>query len=366
MKTHFLGGLTLNICLLAGPALAVEAVSSSAGREAERAAVRSSNEVLAANRALLLQFETDYLGAANAPDAISALAKLYPTLRPRKDAPLSALSPVDLAVPSKDKALSAAEIAAIQRLQTAQVNFLSARAVVNTLESEQRSLESLRPIPGVQVNTGKTSSTFVPSITLKGDFEIKPTLLGMDGSFQVLVDVRPDPPSGIVTDVAQSIRTSTGVLTANLGLNLTSFRKVVNAGEGSQGIEFRVGLPFSYQRATSTGTGSQTPDSSTTDFGLFTPELKLSAWLRIILIGYKYNYYVSFGTPNAVSAELRHTSSHKAYMAARIDALSAKPNATSTVDSPFYFEVNYTGGKNSFGGGTFSIAFSKTLSWPGK
>jgi hypothetical protein len=222
----------------------------------------------------------------------------------------------------------------------------------------EKAKHDLQPIPisaNVQINSGSSASAVVPGIDASGYFQLSKSL-----DFQMLFSIKPDPPAGTTADVAQSIRMSTGVFSANLGLNYNHFWKE-NAdpgGDGPQGVEARVGLPVAYQRASSTdppASGQSTTSSK--DFGLLSPEFKVSVWLKYVLLGYKYVYYFAFGNPNAVYDEIDRTGSHKVYLAAKLQALSGSDK------TPFYVEANYTSGKNGFSGGAFSFAVSKSLSW---
>jgi hypothetical protein len=221
------------------------------------------------------------------------------------------------------------------------------------LEKDKHDLQVIPISANVQINSGSSASAVVPGIDASGSFPISKSL-----DCQMLLSIKPDPPAGTTADVTQSIRMSTGVLSANLGVNYNYFWMGDKDPQGPLGVEARVGLPVAYQRASSTDQpASGQSSASSTDFGLLSPEIKVSVWLKYVLLGYKYVYYFAFGNSNAVYEEIDRTGSHKVYLATKLQALSGSDKA------PFYVEVNYTSGKNGFSGGAFSFAVSKSLSW---
>jgi hypothetical protein len=257
--------------------------------------------------------------------------------------------------------LPADQIKTVQEFLELRASYASeAAALARVNSTPSPSLASLDVAPSFQVNTGSATASYVPGIDFIGKFNVTKEL-----QTQFQLSLKPDPPAGAASDVAQSIRINTGVLTANLGINFSTFDADSSSEKGWLGLEARLGLPVSYQRAASTTSASGSPStstSSTTDFGLLSPEFKLSVWLRYVLIGYRYNYYVAFGNGGDVYSALQHTGAHRVYMAARIDALSGD-NTGNKVASPFYLEMTYTSSGNAFGTGTFSLAFAKALTW---
>jgi hypothetical protein len=254
------------------------------------------------------------------------------------------------------------QIKAVQEFLELRASFSSeAAALARVNNTPSASLASLDVAPSFQVNTGSATASYVPGIDFVGKFDVAG---GVQTQFQL--SLKPDPPSGATSDVAQSIRVNTGVLTANLGMNVSTFAASSSSEKGSLGLEARLGLPVSYQRAPSatpaSASASSSTSSATTDFGLLSPEIKLSAWLRYVLIGYRYNYYVAFGNGSDVYSALNHTGAHHIYMATRIDALSGD-KSSGKATSPFYLEMTYTSTGNSLGTGTFSLAFAKALTW---
>ena len=222
------------------------------------------------------------------------------------------------------------------------------------LETRKHDLQAIPVSANVQINSGGSASTVVPGIDASGSFLISKSL-----DCQMLFSIKPDPPAGTTADVTQSIRMSTGVFSANLGMNYHHFWNEDSkpGADGPQGVEVRAGLPVAYQRASSTdGSASAQSSPSSTDFGLLSPELKISLWLKYVLLGYKYAYYFAFGNSSQVYDAINRTGSHKVYLATKLQALSGDK-------TPFYIEANYTSGKDSFSGGTFSFGVSKSLSW---
>jgi hypothetical protein len=364
MTLHQLGAAVVTLALLTVPAVATEAITTAAGQEAKRAQLEAYTQKRKDLEAAIGNLSATINRLVNS----SELAGAFTTLGLPAGSNLAGASPTVLvALPlnlGNLSSLTATQLEAFIKLQRALVSHQEATKALETLNGQAHTLTSLVLAPSFQVNTGGASASYVPSIDFIGQFPIS---AGFD--FQFLLSVKPDPPSGSTDEVAQSIRINTGVLNANIGLNYSNFwkpdtdEKGTPLPDGPQGVEIRVGIPVAYQRAAAAATGSGSPaatSSTTADFGLFSPEVKLSLWLKYVLVGYKYNYYIGFGASNQVSSDLSKTSSHKAYIAARIDALSGKS------DSPFYVEATYTGKKSTFVGGTFSIAFSKGISWTTK
>jgi hypothetical protein len=248
------------------------------------------------------------------------------------------------------------QLVLVEGLNLALLNLESYQQQLKEAEEQKYHLESLTMLaPAFSINTGDATSAYVPEINFLGDAELTKFL-----RLQYLVTLRPDPPAGTGEDVAQSIRVNTGVVNANLGFLFGYCWVPGDDKHGSIAIDARLGLPVSYQRTSETvpvADPSSPSTIETSNFGLFSPELKVTLWLKFVLLGYKLNHYLAFGKKTPVNAELDGTTSHKAYMACRIDKLSGKDS------DPFYLEANYTGGKNTFSGGTFSIGVSKTISW---
>ncbi|HQQ76759.1 MAG TPA: hypothetical protein PLB01_05350 [Thermoanaerobaculia bacterium] len=251
------------------------------------------------------------------------------------------------------KSLDAEKKKSVDRFQEAEAAFAFYQ---NSLKQTQAQTHDLQAIPisaNVQINSGGSASAVVPGIDASGSFPISNSL-----GCQMLFSIKPDPPAGTTADVAQSIRMSTGVFSANLGLNYANFRAESDTLNGPLGVEARLGLPVAYQRAASTDPpASGQASTSSRDFGLLSPEIKVSVWLKYVLLGYKYVYYFAFGNPNPVYEEIDRTGSHRIYLAAKLQALSGSDK------TPFYVEANYVSGKNGFSGGAFSFAVSKSLSW---
>lgn len=230
-------------------------------------------------------------------------------------------------------------------------------ALDNSLQS--RELQSLTISPSIQVNTsGITSTSFVPAIDASGEFRLSTK---RDLAFQCLLSIKPDPPSTDSESAAQSIRINTGVFAANFGLR---YSIPFDSGSGANsplGLDVRVGLPLAYQRVSpsTTTVGQPASGSTTEDFGLFSPEVKIAIWLKYALLGYKYSHHLAFGNADTtVAAALTNSGVHKVFLGIRVDRLGGGADG-----NPFFFEVLYTSERNTFRRGTFSFAFSKALSW---
>jgi hypothetical protein len=261
------------------------------------------------------------------------------------------------AVLPSTEGLSAEAIRSVEEYPAAAAEVFADQSKLADAEAQLEKVKhELKVIPisaNVQINSGSSASAVVPGIDASGSFPISNSL-----DCQILLSIKPDPPAGTSADVAQSIRMSTGVLSANFGVNYNYFWKGDDKPQGPLGVEARVGLPVAYQRASSTDApASGQSSTSSKDFGLLSPEIKVSVWLKYVLLGYKYVYYFAFGNPNAVYEELNRTGSQKIYLATKLQALSGSDK------TPFYLEANYTSGKNGFSGGAFSFAVSKSLSW---
>lgn len=244
----------------------------------------------------------------------------------------------------------------VDAYEAAWLLYQTKREALLTVESKAHELKSMTLLaPAFQINTGDATSTYVPEINFVGDSKLAKGLY-----LQYLVSLRPDPPAGVSEDVAQSVRVSTGVVNANLGINYELVWKRDDEDGGPQALEVRAGIPVAYQRAAESvpsADPSAPPTITTSNFGLVSPEVKVSLWMTFVLLGYKYNHYWAFGQKTALSAELDGTSAHKVYMACRIDQLSGDGK------SPFYVEATYTGSKNKLAGGTFSVGFAKAIGW---
>lgn len=250
--------------------------------------------------------------------------------------------------------LDSEEKASFERFQAAEAAYSFYQSSLEKTQARAHDLQSIPISANVQINSGGSASTVVPGIDANGSF-----LISKSFDCQMLFSIKPDPPAGTTADVTQSIRMSTGVFSANLGMNYHHFWNEDDkpGADGPQGVEVRAGLPVAYQRAASTdGSASAQSSSSSSDFGLLSPELKISLWLKYVLLGYKCAYYFAFGNSSQVYEAINRTGSHKVYLATKLQALSGDK-------TPFYIEANYTSGKDSFGGGTFSFGVSKSLSW---
>lgn len=348
--TRFLLLAVASLLLLARTSWGVEALTSSAYTRETR------------SRAIQKRM-TDY---RNTRDALKvALAKLQ-----SDQAVLAVLA--DPGLPPSDvlstlnsvvrEGLSEPTKSLLQQLQQTAEQYVAVEASLAQAEyeayklSQKPELKSLTITPAFQITTGNASASFVPSIEASGSFFISSRLDG-----QVIFSLKPDPPAGTAAEVTQSIRVNTGVLAANLGINYHWFWSVDPDPDSPQGLEIRAGIPVAYQRSSVTDTTSQTQPGdqsagATADFGLLSPEIKLSLWLKYALVGYKYSYHIAFGNSTAVYDAINKSGAHKVYIALRVDALSG-------ANTPFYTEATYSSGRNTFGGGSFSLAFSKSLSW---
>jgi hypothetical protein len=242
-----------------------------------------------------------------------------------------------------------------EQYRKAEATYFLDQSSLQAAQTRARDLQALTISPNFQVNTGSSASAVVPGIDASGSFVMSKNL-----DCQLLFSVKPDPPAGTTAEVTQSIRTTTGVFSANLGMNYNHFWNDDDTpgADGPQGVEVRAGLPVAYQRASSTDQSTPPQSSaSSKDFGLLSPELKASLWLKYVLLGYKYTYYFAFGSSSQVYDSINRTGAHKVYLATKLQALSGD-NKT-----PFYLEATYTSSNNGFSGGTFSFAASKSLSW---
>ena len=79
--------------------------------------------------------------------------------------------------------------------------------------------------------------------------------------------------------------------------------------------------------------------------------------MKYAYVGYKWNYSRTFGKSSGVADELDRSSTHKFFVAVRLS------NSQSS-DGDFYIEGQYTGGRNTLQGGTFSLAITRTFNRP--
>jgi hypothetical protein len=231
--------------------------------------------------------------------------------------------------------------------------------ILDEAEKNKPELKSLKLVPSFQINTNNTTANYVPAIEGQGAFKIG-SWLGDDIMTQVVFSLKPNPPNGDKKEVAQSINVNTGVFSTNIGINYGHFWIDSANVNGPVGIEVRAGNQISYQRASinTVNQATQVVTEEVSDFGIMTPELKLSMWLKYMLIGYKFSHNLAFGKNTELKNEVDKSINHKIYSAIRFDALSGKNN-----QDPFYVELTYTSGKNEFNNGTFGVAFSKEISW---
>jgi hypothetical protein len=338
--------IILIIAVASERSYAIEVLTTSAGQVAIKEQIKKIDYDRKLRKELLKNTKKELDKLANDEQFIAVINKVNKD----KDANLFSIQLDE----TKISQLSSEEKNSVINYQSKLALYFLQTESLREFEKQTPNLKSLTLAPSFQINTGTVSASYVPAIDGIGSFEI-----GKGFDFQFLFSIKPDPPSGNSNDVAQSIRINTGVFTGNIGVNYNNFWKPESDTDGPQGFEGRLGIPISYQRASSSDNSStpqNTTGASATDFGIFSPEIKLSLWLKYVLVGCKYSYHKAFGTSNQVSKNLDNSNVGKIYLASRIDALGGN-------NSPFYVETSYTSNKDKFNNGTFSIGFSKGITW---
>ncbi|KAA0250603.1 MAG: hypothetical protein EDX89_22645 [Acidobacteria bacterium] len=220
----------------------------------------------------------------------------------------------------------------------------------------------------LQLNSGSGSSMLQPVIEAYGrigggtsndkesDKSKEQKKSNFYGDFKL--NLKSEPVSGDAEEIADAIRIDTGTFAVNAGAIWAYFFYLPEDDDGPLGFEARGAAQFSYQRVPQLSSSSGVADPGTTpDFGIFAPEVRVGVWLKYAFLGYKYSYAVTFGQASPVSTELDRTSTHKAILIAKVEPLSGQNGK-----SPFFIECQYTGGRNSFDGGSFSFAITKAFS----
>jgi hypothetical protein len=206
----------------------------------------------------------------------------------------------------------------------------------------------------IQLNTGGVASGVLPIIDASGSLGTGALI----GDFKL--SLKPEPPSGDTKAVSQAIRIDSGTFSANLG-GLWRHSFTNNPADQPFLIDVRCAAQFSYQRARpATADASRSSTSTLTEFGIVSPEIRLGLWLKYFYIGYKYAYTRTFGTTSELSDDLDRTAAHKFLMVAKLAALSGTADGDKN-KNPFFIECQYTGGKNSVNGGSFSLLLTKAF-----
>lgn len=217
-------------------------------------------------------------------------------------------------------------------------------------------LEALRLGTNLQFNTGDTKSSLVPSIegvsiVSSGSFG-HPDLSHGDWIVDLKVAIKPEPATGTAKDIAQTIRSDVGTVNANFGYLYELFKK-----DDPLGIEIRGAGQLAYQKTPTTDDSGNSVGVS--EFGVFSPEIRVGIWLKSLLLGYKYSHNFTFGKNSTVSKELQDNDTHKIIAIIKL----TDAGVIAKEDQPFYLELNYTGGRNTINDGTFSVAITKALGW---
>ncbi|KAA0255540.1 hypothetical protein FBQ97_00165 [Acidobacteria bacterium ACD] len=252
---------------------------------------------------------------------------------------------------------------ALDALTTAYSTTVKEKATLKVMRDGAEKDLPIEPKPlqfgsSLQLNSGSGSSTLQPVIEAHGTIGgMKPKRKSnLYGDFKL--SLKSEPVSGDAEEIADAIRIDTGTLAVNAGAIWTYFFYPPEHDDGPLGFEARGAAQFSYQRVPELSISSGVSDPGTSpDFGILAPEVRVGVWLKYAFLGYKYSYAVTFGQASPVSTELDRTSTHKAILIAKVEPLSGQDGK-----SPFFIECQYTGGRNSFDGGSFSFAITKAFS----
>jgi len=226
-------------------------------------------------------------------------------------------------------------------------------------EQPKPDLKTLTLASTLKILTGNVNQNYTPIIEGTGTLGAR-KLGGGYLAGDLTLSLKPDYASGSAKDLAQQIRVDTGTIDVNVGISYLYLWKEYIDENGPQGFEIRAAGQLSYQHAAtnSTNASSTSTETVSNDFGIVNPEIRAGLWLKYLYVGYKFAYDLTFGNKSDLSNEIDRSSIHKILGVMKIKQLSGETVDDSTKD-PFYLELGYTGGKNSFNNGTFSMTFTK-------
>lgn len=239
------------------------------------------------------------------------------------------------------------------------------RAKAKTFTYEQ--LKPLRVGSSLLINTNSTSSNVAPTIQAIGvvdSFDWK----GGEMTSTINFQFKPDPASGTTEQISKTILTDPGTFALNYSWQYAQ----IDQTDGPYGYDVNLGGNLTYQRSpvATDATASTTTTNSVHEFGTYSGDVRLGVWLKYLYAGYKYTRNMTFGGKNEISDSVNNANIHKLVLITKIESLSGPITEKQSVDAisasqtnPFYVEIQYTGGKNSFNNGTFTIAVTKAFDW---
>lgn len=179
------------------------------------------------------------------------------------------------------------------------------------------------------------------------------------------LEVKPEPSAGSVEDVSQIIRLDSGTFSFDGGF-IGRYVQNDPIDNAPFGPVISAKLKVAYQKAQTDSTSTASPGLKRTEFYMLSPEIALGYWLKAAFIGYKYIYNTTSGGDTNITNEVNKTSVHK--LTALFNINQAYRQAQDNVDpktdpSPYLLEIDYTGGKNTFGDGTLSFSVVKQFNF---